>query len=368
MRSQNVALAPDTPNLVVPDTPNLDFAPDTPNLVVMLKDRHPQLDLFVCDVADVILKDLMPQMEHPFYTLSKNPVYEIREYQHGPHWLRISPGVHGLATIYDKDILIYAVSQLMAAKGRGEDISPRIQINTYDFLVFANRNTGGKDYASFVKSLERLRGITITTNIRTGNEEQTDIFGLIDSASIRRKNGLDGRLLSVELELSKWVFNAIKSNEVLSMSRDYFRLSRPYERRAYEIARKHCGHAKEWVIGLDKFHSKMGTVSEMKRFRQQMRDLSERDSLPEYHVMLMGPNLIFRARDQSPKPTSIRPNLQTQTFETAKRYTLPHRADVYDWFEQWVMWWQDLGCPELKSPDGAFLGFCAKKAEKLGSR
>jgi hypothetical protein len=57
----------------------------------------------------------------------------------------------------------------------------------------------------------------ISTNIRTGDEEQTDNFGLIEAASIRRKHGLDGRLLWVEIKLSDWVFNAIKSQEVLTL-------------------------------------------------------------------------------------------------------------------------------------------------------
>lgn len=50
---------------------------ETPNLPVvheaLLPERHPQHDLFICDVADAVLKDVMPQMEHPFYSLSKNP-------------------------------------------------------------------------------------------------------------------------------------------------------------------------------------------------------------------------------------------------------------------------------------------------------
>ena len=34
---------------------------------------------------------------------------------------------------------------------------------------------------------------------------------------------------------------AIESNEVVTISNDYFRLRRPLERRLYEIGRKHCG-------------------------------------------------------------------------------------------------------------------------------
>jgi len=38
----------------------------------------------------------MQEMEHPFYSLSKKPVTTIREYRHGDHWLKITPGVQGL--------------------------------------------------------------------------------------------------------------------------------------------------------------------------------------------------------------------------------------------------------------------------------
>ena len=76
--------------------------------------------------------------------------------------------------------------------------------------MFTNRGTGGKDYKAFEQALERLRGVTISTNIRTGDIVNTDFFGLIDSAGIKRKYGLDGRLISVHITLSEWVFNAIE--------------------------------------------------------------------------------------------------------------------------------------------------------------
>lgn len=334
----------------------------------LTRDKHPQQELFICDVADAVLKDIMQQMEHPFYSLSKTPVNKIREYRNGDNWIRIAPSAYGLATIYDKDILIYAISQLMAAKARGEEISPRVRINTHEFLIFSNRGTGGSEYKNFVKALERLRGTTITTNVRTGDEEQTDIFGLIDTSSIRRKNGLDGRLLWVEVVLSKWVFNAIQSNEVLSMSRDYFRLSKPYERRVYEIARKHCGKKEEWVIGQEKLRNKMGATSTMYKFRFFIKELIERDTLPEYSVQLDGENVVFRNREKSLPTKPVRIFIKEQTKENAKKHTIPVGGDVHAWFEDWVEWWNNQGCPELKSPDGAFIGFCKKRAETMPKR
>jgi hypothetical protein len=55
----------------------------TPNLPdQLLPDRHPQAGFFICDVADAVLKDLIPQMEHPFYALGKKPETAIRRYSH----------------------------------------------------------------------------------------------------------------------------------------------------------------------------------------------------------------------------------------------------------------------------------------------
>ena len=250
----------------------------------LLPDRHPQHDLFICDVADAVLKDLIPSMEHPFYSLSKKPERHVRRYEHNGNWIEVRPGVRGLATIYDKDILIYCVSQIMAKLNRGEKVSPRVRINSRELLQFTNRGTGGRDYIALTEALERLGDTRISTNIRTGDEEQFSTFGLIDAASMRRKHGLDGRLLWCEVKLSDWVFNAIRAQEVLTLHRDYFRLRKPLERRIYEVARKHCGEQTQWSVGLKLLLYKSGSQSDLKKFRLMIRNLVDNDHLPDYRV------------------------------------------------------------------------------------
>src|SRR5271156_1334662 len=252
---------------------------DTPNHDEQLvPSRHIQGDLFICDVSDAVLKDLIPQMEHPFYSLSKKPETTVRRYEHNGNWLQITPSVKGLATIYDKDILIYCISQLMEKLKRNEPVGHRVRITSHDLLVFTNRGTAGKDYHALCEALDRLAGTRIKTNIRTGDEEQTDSFGLIDAASIRRKHGLDGRLLSVEIKLSEWVFNAIKGQEVLTLHPDYFRLRKPLERRIYELARKHCGKQDEWSISLELLKKKCGSSSEDFEFRRLVGVICKEDA------------------------------------------------------------------------------------------
>ena len=225
----------------------------------LLPDRYPQHDLFICDVADAVLKDIIPQMEHPFYALSKKPDTRIIRYEHGNNWLEVVPSVKGRATIYDKDILIYAISQVFDALNRGESVSKRVRIVGSDCLKFINRGTGGKDYAALCEALDRLDGTRIRTNVQRGDEEQWQAFGLINAASVARKFGLDGRLLWCDIELSDWVFDAIKAKKALTLHRDYFRLRKPIQRRLYELARKHCGQQTKWSPYLKTLYKKSGS-------------------------------------------------------------------------------------------------------------
>jgi plasmid replication initiation protein len=354
------------------------MVPKTPNVALdaLLPDRHPQPSLFVCDVADAVLKDILQHMEHPFYSLSKKPETNVRSYEHNGNKIEVIPSVKGLATIYDKDILIYCISQVIATLNRGEKVSQRVRINTHDLLVFTNRGTGGKDYKALSDALDRLAGTRIVTNIKTGDEEQYDNFGLIETASMRRKHGLDGRLLWCEIKLSDWVFNAIRSQEVLTLNPLYFRLRKPLERRVYELARKHCGKQKSWTITLNVLLKKSGSKSQPKKFRQLIKDIAKNNHLPDYGVLFdeQEDKIIFYNRSESMTkwykreektevlPDHTLPPLKSATYEKARQ--VAPRYDIYFLEQEWREFWSLSGKPTLQSPDGAFISFCKKRYEK----
>lgn len=351
------------------ETTNLELFPsdvERPPLP-LIPDRHPQHDLFICDVADAVLKDMMAHMEHPFYSLSKKPETNVRRYEHNGNWMEITPSVKGLATIYDKDILIYCISQIMAKLKRNEPVSPRVQINSRDLLIFTNRGTSGRDYMALVEALDRLEGTRIRTNIRSGDEEQMDGFGLIDASSIRRKHGLDGRLLWCEVKLSDWVFNAIRSHEVLTLHRDYFRLRKPIERRVYEIARKHCGQQDEWKIGLPTLLKKTGSQSPLKRFRQMIRDLVNYDHLPDYSVSFETETdmVTFRNRGTMLQVSAViwEGRLDPDAYHDARQVAPGWDVRVIE--DAWRSW---LGENEIepKHPARHFVKFCQSWYEKRG--
>ena len=78
---------------------------------------------FVCDFPWAVPKDDMASMEHPLFTLAARPDRRILRYAHGAATIEVTPSVKGLATIHDKDVLIFCVSQLVAALNAGRPVA-----------------------------------------------------------------------------------------------------------------------------------------------------------------------------------------------------------------------------------------------------
>ena len=73
--------------------------------------------------------------------------------------------------------------------------------------------------------------------------------------------------------LSDWLFRAVLAKSVLTLSRDYFRLRKPLERRIYELARKHCGRQPRWQVSVGTLHKKSGSTAPVRVFRAALRKM-----------------------------------------------------------------------------------------------
>lgn len=315
-------------------------------------------DFFICDLFDVLPKADMASMEHPIFSLSTRPDRRILNYTHNGVEITVVPSVKGLATLFDKDILIYCISQLMAALNAGREVTRHLRLTAHDLLVATNRETSGDGYARLREAFERLAGTRITTNIETGGQEITTGFGLIESWQIVRATK-GGRMVQVAVTLSDWLFRAVLSKSVLTLSRDYFRLRKPLERRVYELARKHCGRQPEWRIGMDVLCKKSGSASPLRVFRKMIRDMIAGDHLPDYHLTEEpGDLLCVTRRDQVVAPGDG-PMLKSLTYDKAR--SLAPGWDIYALEAEWRAMWTRSGRPKLRSPDAAFLGWLKKR-------
>jgi plasmid replication initiation protein len=335
----------------------------------LLPDRHPTSDFFICDIFDAAPKGDMTSMAHPIFSLSTKPDHRARRYEHQGNYLEVKPSADGLATVHDRDVLIYCISQLMAALNAGKKVEHTVRLKAYDLLTATNRVTDGRGYEGLKAALQRLQGTQIVTNIITGTDETTDIFSIIDRARIVRETR-DGRMQEVEITLSDWVFDAIRASEVLTLHRDYFRLRKPLERRMYELARKHCGQQREWRISLDLLQKKTGSNSTAKEFRRLVKTIVEAEQrhghMPDYALTMNDAgNVVFTAK-QKPNTRQIEghgfPTLRSATYERAREVAPGY--DVYVLEQEWFSFWDDTGRPALKSPDAAFVSFCRKRHER----
>lgn len=254
----------------------------------LIRVRHPNRDFFLADLFDYALKDDGASMEAPIFTLSTKPDLSIWQWtsKDGNKSVKVAPSVLGRATQHDKDVLIYVVSQLAEAMNRGRDDAQHrtVRFTVYDFLVTTNRGVGGDDYRRLQEAFERLAGTRITTDIKTGGERVKEGFGVIDAWRIIEKSRTDERMIAVEITLSRWLYNAVQAWEILTIHPDYFRLRKPLARRLYEIARKHCGHQTQWVIGLPLLHEKSGSRGSIYEFHEAIKEIAKTDILPEYRL------------------------------------------------------------------------------------
>lgn len=261
-------------------------------------ERHPVKDFFVLDILDVTPRSDMASMAHPIFSLSTTPAQRILRYENDGAVVEIHPSSKGLATIYDKDLLIYCISKLMHRKNNGEPIGPVVRITTHDLLVSTNRNTGGVSYERLEDTLDRLAGTRIKTNVATGEEVSTQNFGLIEWYDYNRKaSGFVERLKYLDIKLSDWLFRAVDAAEVLPISREYFRLRRPLDRRIYEIARKHCGKQPSWRVSVGLLQKKCGSKQAAKHFAAHLRELVSSNHLPDYEVTLEPGAVVFHRRE-----------------------------------------------------------------------
>jgi len=332
----------------------------------LLPNRHPNLDFFVLDIADAVPKDDMASMEHPLFSLATKPDLRHLEYRSGDNVLKIRPSGLGLPTIFDKDILIFAVSQLMHRKNRGEAIGDTVRFSARELCIATNRQIGGDHYKRLENAFARLQGTQFVTNVRTGGKIETRIFSLIDEGGFVRTDDEKFRLDYCEVKLSRWLMRAIESDQVVTISNDYFRLRRPLERRLYEIARKHCGNKAKWQIGLTTLQNKTGSNAPIKRFRHNLREIIKADVTPFYRFELDDKDLVV----VRPRATSVTaaPNIKIpewadeQARSTARDLGWDYQVLRRNWLE-FAKAESAKGNPP-KNAGAAFVAYC-KKQESL---
>ena len=226
-------------------------------------------------------------MAYPFFSLAKSKRLAPIDFKAGSVKIRVEAvPEHGMATIWDADILIWAASQIVEARDVGLQPSRLMATTPYEILNFIGRGVSLRDYDRLKAALDRLQSTTVATSIRQPTERRMHRFSWINEWKERADHR--GRPLGLELILPDWFYGAVLDDAlVLTIDRNYFGLTGGLERWLYRLVRKHGGKQEfGWSFDFPHLHAKSGSLSPLKHFAYDLRDIVKRQPLPGYRLTI----------------------------------------------------------------------------------
>jgi plasmid replication initiation protein len=246
-----------------------------------------QLRLFVGAGRDIAVRDAQDLMAWPFFSLAKSRRVRPIDFRMGEVSILVeATAEHGMATIWDADVLIWVASQIVEARDAGRPTSRLIAATPHEILAFTRRGTGKASYERLKAALDRLQSTTIATSIRQRDARRRHRFSWINEWKERLDGS--GRAAGIEMIIPDWFYEGVIDRAlVLTIDADYFALTGGLERWLYRLVRKHGGKQRGgWSFDLQHLHMKSGALSPPKRFAFELRDIARRQALPGYRLTI----------------------------------------------------------------------------------
>ena len=246
-----------------------------------------ELDLFRALPGDLAARDAQDLMAYPFFSLANSKRTVPIDFRAGDIIIRVEAvPEHGMATIWDADVLIWAASQIVEARDGCLKTSRLMAATPYEILTFVGRGTSVRDYARLKAALDRLQSTTILTSIRQPPERRRHRFSWINEW--KETADINGRPQGLELILPDWFYTGVLNEAlVLTIDRAYFALTGGLERWLYRLVRKHGGQQQGgWSFDLKYLHAKSGSLSPLKHFTYDLREIVRCKRLPGYRLVI----------------------------------------------------------------------------------
>jgi plasmid replication initiation protein len=205
-----------------------------------------------------------------------------------------------LATIWDADLLIWAVSQLVEAHDRRLCVSPVLTVSGFQVLRFLGRGTGQTQYRQLAAALDRLAGSAVETSIGASPAAPARFCW------IERWDRTDGGLTIV---MPDWLLVAvIERRRVLRIDPAYLRLTGGIARWLWRLLRRHA-HEKStgWEISLLALYTRSGSLARPSDFVADLRRIARANALPGYRLSLVrraGEERLRAAQSAEPIPSA----------------------------------------------------------------
>ena len=226
-------------------------------------------------------------MAYPFFSLAKTHRTMPIDFRMNDVSIRVEAvAEHGMATIWDADVLIWAASQIVEARDAGVRTSRLMAATPREILTFIGRGTGVRDYQRLKAALDRLQSTTVATSLHQTSRRRMHRFSWINEWTQRAD--VHGNADGIELIVPDWFYRAVLDDAlVLTIDPAYFGLTGGLERWLYRLVRKHAGHQRDgWTFDFQHLYAKSASLSPFKRFAVELRDLARRQPLPGYRLVV----------------------------------------------------------------------------------
>jgi len=227
-------------------------------------------------------RDAIDLMAWPCFALGKQRRHVPIIHEYRGDFLRVVPVTDspGLATIWDADLLTWAVSQLVEAHDRRLFVSPVLMVSGFQVLRFLGRGTGQTQYRQLAAALDRLAGSAVETSVGASLKAPARFRW------IQRWARTDGGLMIV---VPDWlVVTATERRRILRIDPAYLRLSGGIARWLWRLLRRHA-HEKStgWEISLLALYARSGSLARPTDFVADLRRIARANALPGYRLSIV---------------------------------------------------------------------------------
>lgn len=276
-------------------------------------DKQP--DFFIPTLYDVGTRDSRGIMDVAVFRLSKKSrrASETIRYELHDGYVQVSSGPAGMASVWDYDLVLMAISHLTEAmnryrEGTGEMPGRVFHPHLADILKFCRRSHGGKQKDDLIGALLRLNTTHVAVERvkkgKNGDYKVSEGEPLISRYRVI-SNPTTGKPESVEIEVANWIYEEVtsgKTPDVLTVHPDYFLIDPGIGRFVYRLCRRVAGKT-DAVWSFQKIFERSGSTGAFKEFCRILRKVIEANDLPEYDLKeaagVAGPLLVMTARGYS---------------------------------------------------------------------
>lgn len=237
-------------------------------------DRH-----FLSPPKPPALRDMADLMVWPWFSLAKTPRRLPIVFEQGDVAILVEPtGALGLATIWDADVLLWAISQWTDTLDAGRTPARQLVASPYRLLRDLGRGTGRHDYALLRAALNRLAATRVETTVCAGDPK--------GPARFRWLEAWEPGKAGVVLTLPDWLFSAVCERRVLTLDPGYLALTGGLARWLYRLVRKMGGRQQGGgAIGLRRLYARSGSPARYANFAVGVRRIVA-VGLPGYRLSI----------------------------------------------------------------------------------